>query len=375
MGRPRHTLSCLRRCIFAVIGIALLVFALSAADLFAQAPSSKMFGTVTDEQGTPLPGVAVEATSPKLVGKGVAITDEKGVYRLFALTPGIYKLAFTLQGFKTVTREGIIVELEQTVKLDVPMPLGALEEQVTVIGQSPLVDVKSTVKGMTMTKEMFSSLPRGRDFDSLVGAVPGVQNERLLSGISVDGASGAENMFYVDGTDITNPYVGVRGQGVAFEFVDEVQVKASGYQAEFGGSLGGVIQVITRQGGNAFHGDVLGFYSGSSLNGKERDTLRLGLYDINVAEYVNYQDLYGKDNVDRIEAGFNLGGYVIKDRFWFFGSLLPVFNTTTRHVVFDPSHDRRRLHQAGYLLELPGEIDGPAFQVRAAGSELREQFL
>ena len=70
MGRPRHTLSCLRRCIFAVIGIALLVFALSAADLFAQAPSSKMFGTVTDEQGTPLPGVAVEATSPKLVGKG-----------------------------------------------------------------------------------------------------------------------------------------------------------------------------------------------------------------------------------------------------------------------------------------------------------------
>ena len=254
------------------------------------------------------------------------------------------------------------------------MPLGALEEQVTVIGQSPLVDVKSTVKGMTMTKEMFSSLPRGRDFDSLVGAVPGVQNERLLSGISVDGASGAENMFYVDGTDITNPYVGVRGQGVAFEFVDEVQVKASGYQAEFGGSLGGVIQVITRQGGNAFHGDVIGYYSGSSLTGKERDTLRLGLYDINIAEYVNYQDLYGKDKVDRLEAGFNLGGYIIKDRFWFFGSLLPVYNTTTRHVC----STRRRskgITRRGYLMELPGQIDVAAFQVPAPGRELREQFI
>ena len=325
MGYLRHAFLCL-------IALALLV-----SYLTAQAPTSKLFGVVTDEQGTALPGVTVEATSPKLVGRGTAVSDENGAYRIFALTPGIYKVTFTLPGFKTVTRDGIIVELEQSVKLNVSMQLGALEEQVTVIGQSPLVDVKSTVKGMTMTKELFSALPRGRDFDSLVTAVPGVQNERLLSGISVDGASGAENMFYVDGTDITNPYVGTRGQGLAFEFVDEVQVKASGYQAEFGGSLGGVVQVITRQGGNEFHGDVLGYYSGSGLNGKERDSLRLDLYDITLAEYVNYQDLYGKDKVDRYEAGFNLGGYIIKDRLWFFGSLLPVYNSTTRHVKFDPS--------------------------------------
>jgi hypothetical protein len=325
MGRSRHAF------------ISLVALALMGAYLSAQVPTGKIFGTVTDEQGTPLPGVSIEATSPKLLGKATVISDGNGVYRIFAMTPGIYKITFVLQGFKTVTREGIIVEVEQSVKLNVAMPLGALEEQVSVIGQSPLVDVKSTVKGLTMTREVFSALPRGRDFDTLVAGVPGVQNERLLSGISVDGASGAENTFYVDGTDITNVYVGVRGQGVAFEFVDEVQVKASGYQAEFGGSLGGVIQVITRQGGNAFHGDVLGYYSGSGLNGKERDTLRLNLYDVNIAEYVNYQDLYGKDKVDRFEAGFNLGGYIIKDRLWFYGSLLPVYSPTTRHVKFDPS--------------------------------------
>jgi hypothetical protein len=322
----------LKKALLCLSGLALLGIHLSA-----QVPTGKIFGVVTDEQGNSLPGVSVEATSPKLVGLGAAVSDENGAYRIFALTPGIYKVTFALQGFKTVTREGIIVEVEQSVKLNVTMQLGALEEEVTVVGQSPLIDVKSTVKGMTMTKDVFQALPRGRDFDSLAAAIPGVQNEPMLSGISVDGASGAENMFYVDGTDITNIYLGNRGQGVAFEFVDEVQVKASGYQAEYGGSLGGVIHVITRQGGNEFHGDAIAYYSGSGLNGKERDTLRLGLYDITVAEYVNYQDLYGKDKVDRFEAGFNLGGYIIKDRLWFYGSFLPVYLRTTRHVQFEPS--------------------------------------
>jgi hypothetical protein len=211
-----------------VITALIIALALWSTALSAQTPTGKMFGTVTDEQGVALPGVTVEATSPKLVGKAAAVTDENGVYRLFALTPGLYRVAFALQGFKAVAREGIVVEIEQSVRLNVSLQVGAIEEQVTVIGQSPLIDVKSTVKGSTMTKEVFGALPRGRDFDSLVNAIPGVQNESMLSGISVDGASGSENMFYVDGTDITNLYTGVRGQNVAFEFVDEVQVKASG---------------------------------------------------------------------------------------------------------------------------------------------------
>jgi uncharacterized phage protein gp47/JayE len=176
-----------------------LAFALTGPYLSAQVPTGKIFGTVIDEEGNPLPGVAVEATSPKLVGRGTAVSDENGAYRIFALTPGIYKVTFILQASKTVTRDGIIVEVEQSVKLNVSMQLGALEEEVTVIGQSPLIDVKNTVKGVTMTREVFELLPRGRDFDTLVGAVPGVQIEPMLSGISVDGASGAENMFYVDG--------------------------------------------------------------------------------------------------------------------------------------------------------------------------------
>jgi hypothetical protein len=319
------------------ISIVLLGFLLASAHIAAQVPTGKISGTVTDEQGNPLPGVSVEASSPKLVGRVTAFTDANGAYRLFSLTPGIYRIAFALDGFKTIIREGIVVQIEQTVKLDVTLQLGSIEEEVTVTGQSPLIDIKSTVKGMTLTKEMFEVLPRGRDFDTLVSAVPGVNTEPLLAGISVDGASGLENMYYIDGTDISNMMTGARGQGAAFEFVDEVQVKASGYAAEYGGAMGGVINVITRQGGNEYHGELVGYYSGSALTGKERDVLYYDPYDIYKAYYINYQDLYGKEKIDRIEAGFSLGGYILKDRLWFFGYLLPVLLDTTRHVTFTPS--------------------------------------
>jgi hypothetical protein len=210
MGRPKPSFFCF-------LGLALL-----GASLSAQVPTGKILGTVVDEQGNPLPGVAVEATSPQLVGKAAAVTEPNGVYRLFGLTPGTYKVTFTLQGFKPVIRTGIIVAIEQSVKLDAVMPMGAITEQVTVVGKSPLIDVKSTVKGVTLTKETFQALPHGRDFDTLLATVPGVYNETLLAGISVDGASGLENTFYVDGTDIGNLWTGARNEGVVFEFVDEL---------------------------------------------------------------------------------------------------------------------------------------------------------
>lgn len=321
-----------RNLFLTVLGVFLLT-----ALLFAQIPTKgNIFGTVTDEDGIALPGVAVEATSPSLLGKAAALTDAAGKYRLLSLQPGVYAISYTLQGFKPVTRREIIVHINATLTLDITMGMGTIEEEITVIGQSPLIDVKSTTKGMTLTKMMFEVLPKGRNFDSLMTPVPGVNVEPGFggSGLSVDGASSAENMYYVDGTDITSITIGTRAQSAAFEFVEEVQVLASGYEAEYGGALGGVVSVITRQGGNEFHGELLGYFSGSMLEGKERDTLRRNPLNTFEAEYVNYQDLYGKDDISRFEAGFSLGGYIIKDRLWFFGSFLPVIRNTTRHVEF-----------------------------------------
>ena len=339
--------------------------------LSAQAPAGRVYGVVSDSDGNALPGVTVEATSPKFIGKATTVTDAEGIYRLFALQPGTYNITYNLQGFKPLTRQGINVQLEMTVKVDVILEMGALEEEVTVIGQSPLIDVKSTVKGMSMTKEVFEILPRGRNFDTLTTAVPGVNYEPWLGGLSVDGASGAENMFYIDGTDITATQTGTRQQSATFEFIDEVQIKASGYSAEYGGALGGVISVVTRQGGNEFHGEGIFFYEGSKLTGKERDTLRLNPYDIMVAEYVNYQDLYGKDLNHRYEGGFSLGGYILKDRLWFFGSVLPVYNPITRTVDYlsTPIADNLAYTQKNYQYNFQGKLTAqPAGFMRLGAS-------
>jgi len=311
----------------------MLVFLASLAMAQVTQQSGRFEGRVADDQGNPLPGVAVQATSPKLVGKATTVTDSNGVFRLLALPSGVYEITFTLAGFKPIARRDVVLGLGQTLIINITMEPSAIEEQVTVMGEAPLVDVKSTVKGMTITKEVFQNLPRGRNFDSLVTTIPGVSNEYLLGGTSVDGASGLENMYYVDGTDITDLTYGRSAQSVNFDFVDEVQVRASGYQAEFGGSLGGVISVITRSGGNQFSGELVGYYSGYKLRDQYRDTLSLKIDDTSKAVYYPYTFLTGKNRDHRYEFGGNLGGYLIKDRLWFFGSFMPVIYRNNRLVT------------------------------------------
>ncbi len=301
-----------------------------------------MEGRVTDTDGAPLPGVSVEATSPRMVGGQSAVTDADGRFRLFALPSGTYTVVFTLQGFKTLRREGIVTQMNQTIAINVQLEVAAIEEQVTVVGQSPLIDVKSTVKGQVLTKEVFMNLPRSRSFDGLLSTVPGVQTEGVAGGLSVDGATGTENMWYVDGTDVNNVHIGTRSQNVVMEIAEEVKITASGYNAEYGGSMGGVVNVITRSGGNAFHGDVIGFYNDGTLfmQGKSRDYVRWNPFNDYEYEYVNNDDLYwrgghARDDYKRYELVLNLGGYILKDKVWFFGSFNPTYSRTIGDRFFN----------------------------------------
>lgn len=332
---------------FKVFAFTLLILAFIWGSAIAQAPTGKVIGKVTDDEGSPLPGVTVEADSPKLVGKSSTITDAEGVFRLFSLPSGTYTLTFTLQGFQTIVREDIFLQIEQTITVNIKMNPSTIEEEITVVGESPIIDVKSTVKGKTITRELFMSLPRGRDFTGLISIIPGTHYEDNTGGLSVDGATGTENMWYVDGTDTTDMHIGTQDQNVVFELIDEVQVKSSGYSAEFGGSMGGVINVITRSGGNAFHGDIIGYYDDHSklMYGKSRDYLRVDPFDDNRSELVNNDDLYwgggkDRDRYYRAEGIFQLGGYVLKDRLWFFASFNPYYREqkSPRFFLDDPAY-------------------------------------
>lgn len=320
--------------IFFLLAISALLL---VGPLSAQRSTGQIFGKVMDDLGTFLPGVSVTAQGPRLVGLATDITNAQGSFRLLALPPGTYTIEFNLAGFNPLIREDVALAAEMTVTLEITLKSSTLEEQITVIGRSPLIDVKSTTRGAAMNRQVFTLLPKGRNFDSLLVTVPGVIDEPMLAGTSVDGASGAENMWYVDGISTNNLIKGTSGQGVNFDFVEEVNFKSSGYNAEYGGSLGGVVNVLTRSGANEYHGEVLGYYTGEPVTARRRDILTYNKFDTNYnqsAMYYAYEKYYGKQSWYNLEGGLNLGGYILKDKLWFFASAMPNYNNYTRTLDY-----------------------------------------
>ncbi|PYR91754.1 MAG: hypothetical protein DMF84_15490 [Acidobacteria bacterium] len=203
------------------------------------------------------------------------------------------------------------------------LQLATVTEAVTVTAESPLVDVKTSAKSTNIRAEQVELLPHGRDYTSLLTQAPGVNNEFKSApagqaGIMIDGAAAAENRYVVDGIETTNIIGGLSGKNVLTDYVEEVQVKSTGYPAEYGGSTGGVINVLTKSGTNAFHGSALTFYQGSRVTGENNQTLRAVFGVPTQAEYHTYP----KDKNDRFEPGFSVGGPVFRDKMWFFGHRL-----------------------------------------------------
>ncbi len=327
-----------------VFGLAL---GLSLAPAQAQEQTGSIEGKVMDADGGVLPGVTVEATSSKLAGAAVAVTDERGAYRFPALPPGTYSLSAMLEGFNPKGVEDVNIALGQLLKVEFTLQLGGVTETLTVTGERPLIDVKQSATATSLSAETIAVLPRGRDFTSVVAYTASAVDDPASGGIQIDGSSGAENRFIVDGMDTTDLQVGTASKQVITDFLAEVQVKSTGYAAEFGGSTGGVISVVTKTGGNAFKGDVRMLYTDDSLQGSERPTLQRNLENADIAEQVTYNE----DGFDRLEPGFSLGGPIIRDKLWFFASYQPQREDLNRTVDFTTGEsltfNRRRTYDYG----------------------------
>lgn len=305
--------------------ILLLIGAL-VAPVWAQDQRGSIEGVVRDSSGAVLPGATVEATANGRVS--ATTSDAVGVFRFPSLAPGNYRVSANLQGFVAKEVVEVRVGLGQIKKVDFALPLAGVAESVTVTAETPLVDVRSTSRQANIRAEQVELLPKGRDFTSLVTQAPGANAESKLGGLSIDGASAGENRYIIDGIETTNLRNGTSGKNLIADFVEEVQVKSSGYTAEFGGATGGVINAVTKSGTNDWRGSVLFNYQSSSLAGARNKTLRQNLTNSDVAEYITYP----QDDESRTEPGFSLGGPIMKNRAWFFGAYLPVIETTTRTV-------------------------------------------
>ena len=264
----------------------------------------------------------MELSGPALQGVRSAVSDGQGRYRFSNIPAGdAYKVTATMAGFQTVTKGGLHVFLgqEATVNLQVT---AALTEAVTVVGESPLVDVTKTTTGVNVTSSQFETLPTARTFQQLTTLAPGVTLEmgdhdtRFTTSPNVGASSAPENNYVIDGLSATDPRFGTSGTNLTMNFVQEVQVMTGGYGAEYGRSTGGVFNVLTKSGGNDFHGDVFTYYRNKDWS--PNDVVRRRNKE--TTTFFN-----GDTNAD---FGASLGGPIVRDKLWFFVAADPTRRTT-----------------------------------------------
>jgi hypothetical protein len=212
------------------------------------------------------------------------------------------------------------VALGRAFEVNTEMTVGGVTESVQVTAEaSPLVDNRSTLIAHNVSAEEFDRLPKARSFQSIALTAPSVNSGEVEGGFQVNGASGAENGFTVDGITTNSLINGQSRQNTVFEYLQEVQVKTSGISAEYGGALGGVISAVTKSGGNVFRGEGHYYYEGSALAVAPVKRLVLDPTTEATGFYVQDQE---NDN-RQSEFGGSIGGPVVKNRLFFYGSYSP----------------------------------------------------
>jgi outer membrane receptor protein involved in Fe transport len=312
----------------------------------AQENLGDVLGTVRDASGGVLPAAELELESPSLIGIARTVADGAGRFRFPALPPGTYQLTARHQGFTSTKVTGLEIVVGKVLKVDPVLELAGVTEEVSVIYDAPQLDVKGSSSAESIRNGWLHKLPRGRDFTSVVDQLPGVNNETDLAGVSIDGAGAAENRYFIDGADTAALDFGWPGKDLVLDFVEEVQVKSSGYEAEFGGATGGVLNVITRSGGSQFRSEVGLYYMADNLNGPSRTYPDLDPIDNTTIIYKTDP----KDDYSRWEPGFTLGGPILAENLWFFTSYWPRLESASRTVTFirngetDAFNQKRRIH-------------------------------
>jgi hypothetical protein len=261
--------------------------------------TGNIVGRVLSPEGDGLPGVSVTLTSPAMIIRSLGfITSEKGAYRFIALAPGAYKLTFELTGMKTVIREGVRVEVGRTATIDITLEPKSLEENITVIGQSPTIDKQRTTRPANLDKIFLSSLPAPRNLGTYVNMAPGVTNDSAYGGSTMD------NSYLLDGVNLVDAATGTQSVGFGLDIMEELEIAAGGLPAEYGSVRGAMINVVTKSGGNKFSGSGSFYYNSEKLKwDNTQGTPLAGSKSGNKLE---------------IEPVFTLGGPIIKNKLWFF---------------------------------------------------------
>jgi outer membrane receptor protein involved in Fe transport len=283
-----------------------LLLGVSPATLAQGTQTGTLSGTVTDQGGLVLPGVTVTANSPSLQGVRSTVTDENGRYSIRGLPPGTYTVHYELQGMGPVVREGTVVPLGGIAVVDATMGLASLAETVTVTAEMPSVLATPTAVTNITAREV-EVLPIGRTPARIAEFAPGLtDNTPNVGQVTISGAFAYDNVFMIDGVDANDNLFGTSNNLYIEDAIEETQVLTSGISAEYGRFSGGVINLITKRGGNSFSG-----------------SFRTNLTNPAWSDETPLEDSRGTQREDKISTNYEgtLGGPIVRDRLWFFAAL------------------------------------------------------
>src|SRR5579862_655065 len=269
--------------------IGTLAVLLLVANVFGQETTAGLQGTVKDSTGAVVANAHVVVVGASLTGSKAADTDGSGYYRFANIPPGSYTVTVTAKGFTVLKREGLVLEVGHLPTVDFALQVGGSETVVEVSGAAPAVDVTTNVTQTNITQDVVQDVPHGRSFQSVIQFAPSARNEPLEGnnvgsngtggnapgsttngsdhGFSVAGGSDAENSYLVEGQETANLIGGYSHTNVPFDFIQEVQIKSSGIEAEHGGALGGVVNVVMKKGSNDYHGSVFTQFENGGMDG------------------------------------------------------------------------------------------------------------
>lgn len=308
--------------------------------LAAQESTGRLEGQVTDSAGQGLGQVEVVVAGTGLPQARLTASNPLGFYRVEDLPVGHYSVRLRRIGYRPVVFDNIDIRLGQTITLP-RLGLAALVldlPEIRVTADYPLLDLASAAGGGTIVVDQFENLPVERSYQELPALLPGVSAR--AEGLNIAGATGLENQFFIDGANVTDMYRGMSSTILPYNFIQDVHVRTGGYEAEHRGALGGVVDVVTRSGGNRFSGQVFGYFLNNRLTADERTVAGGG----------------AGQSFTRYDAGASLGGPLIRDRLWFFAAYNPaVDQEEVRLAGLGTRTDRATRHSfAGKLTWQPG---------------------
>lgn len=312
--------------------------------LWAQETGSVLNGVVKDASGAVIAGGTVTITNKATGRVYTTTTGMDGAYFARDLEPGHYSVRFQMTGFAPVEVADVNLLLGKTLKVDGTLQVAPVAQAVTIIETAPSIDLSSTTIGHNVTSEEFLRLPKGRTFQGLLLTSPSVNSGIIEGGFQVNGASGAENQFVIDGVSTNSQMDGRSRQNAVFEFLQEVQVKTGGISAEYGGALGGVLSAVTKSGGNSFHGDVHYYFDGNEI--AAGPVKRLLTVSETLSNKVN--GFYSQDDkqvLNRHEWGGSLGGPFMKDKMWFFVGVSPRWTRRENDYILVDGTSRDSIRQ------------------------------